>query len=242
MQAVNRVVASGGDSVLAAVRTRPALLRHLRALASLPMGNSANGGDVVTAQAQLAVRALRDAASRESLQAAGAGASLQSTSTAGNTVRGPSVDGHALVRSTSAGSSSQRAGPRDWDPNCAWHSYFVDGVQVPSEVMGDGDHRQPRPLRSAQFAGFPKRDDDPRRGDTGLPGRRTEDVVFVADAPVPSDVASGLYYFEVALVDVEHSSRDGPSVCVGLWSDTASSRGMYVFLWLPLWLTVHRTN
>lgn len=102
--------------------------------------------------------------------------------------------------------------PSTVDPSSAWQSFLV---------------RRATGTVSAQFVGFSRREDDPRRAERGA--CRGDDIVFVADRPIPLHAQS--HYFEMTLERAERSSRDSPAVSVGLWSETALTRGRFGCEW-----------
>jgi hypothetical protein len=63
------------------------------------------------------------------------------------------------------------------------------------------------------------------------PCRESEDVVFVADSPIPITAAS--FYFEVALEasGLERGSKDAPSLSIGLWSSHALATSQHGNQW-----------
>lgn len=126
---------------------------------------------------------------------------------------------NSAPRNSDAGETGP-VGPDDWDPSCAWHSFAID---VPTP---EGQHHAPQ--RAMQFAGFARREEDPRRAENRH-GRRTDAIVFPSDAPIP--VEQKAFYFEVHIENAERSSRDRPSVCVGLWPDTVMTRGEHGCEW-----------
>ena len=118
---------------------------------------------------------------------------------------------------SSARETSDR--PTDVDEESCWHCMLLD-LTVPIAEQEDPTSRIPRSVR---FSSFLRREDDPRRCER-THGRSSEEVVLVANHPVP--LSSPQYYFEVVIDSAERSGRSAPAVAVGLWADTPLTRGL----------------